>query len=88
MTRFLEIPRADFPLDYDEYHNIDARLVAAAKGFARLGTSDADAVQRRLERARNELMEAWNTIQSIERREAEQQEISNAGIVTKIDRKD
>lgn len=86
MTRFLEIPREKFPLNGDEYRDIDARLVAAARGFARLRTSDADAVQRRLESARNELMEAWNTIQSIERREAEQQAISDAGTVTKIDR--
>lgn len=85
MTGFLEIPRAHFPLDYDEYHHIDARLVAAARGFARLRTSDADAVQRRLENARSGLMEAWNLIQSIERREKEQ-EPSAAGIVTKIDR--
>ncbi|MBY5826317.1 MULTISPECIES: hypothetical protein [Rhizobium] len=73
MTGFLETPRALFPLNDDEYRDIDARLVAAARGFARMRTSDADAVQRRLESARGELMEAWNTIQGIERREKELQ---------------
>lgn len=69
MTRFLDIPRAEFPLNSQKYNELMDQIRMSARGFAKLGTADGRAVDKELMEAWARLGQAWQMIQEIEQRE-------------------
>jgi hypothetical protein len=69
MTPLLTIKTSKHPLNWKRYSKLYDELNAAANGFADLGHHDlADAIGK----ARAELWNAWNLIQTKERAELEE----------------
>ena len=69
MTKFLDIPQAEFPLNSQKYNELMDQIRTAARGFAKLGTAEGRAVDKELMEVWARLSRAWELIQDIEQRE-------------------